>query len=161
MHNLIIYVQVWLLLYEIFVISLEDLAASSGENAGCAECVFQPRHFSKKARSDAQSAFTLTSKATVPIPTHLVRQNLLPERSTEIQRLQHRVTVAGVSKLKQKEADGKGVTTDGGSPNMADAYIDQSKVVFVNGKLFRSNLLFQGRGIGALQEEEEEKKRQS
>lgn len=38
---------------------------------------------------------------------------------------------------------------------MADTYIDQSKVMFINGKLFRSNLLFQGRGIGALQEEEE------
>lgn len=42
-----------------------------------------------------------------------------------------------------------------------DTYVDQPKVVFINGKLFRSNLLFQGRGIGALQEEEkkEEKKR--
>lgn len=33
---------------------------------------------------------------------------------------------------------------------MTDTYIDQSKVVFIYGKLFRSNLLFQGRGIGAL-----------
>lgn len=32
-------------------------------------------------------------------------------------------------------------------------YIDQSKVVFINGKLFWSNLLFQGWGIGALKEE--------
>lgn len=29
-------------------------------------------------------------------------------------------------------------------------YIDQSKVVLIHGKLFWSNLLFQGRGIGAL-----------
>lgn len=36
-----------------------------------------------------------------------------------------------------------------------DTYVDQSEVVFVNGKLFRSNLLFQGRGIGALETEEE------
>ncbi|TNN37475.1 hypothetical protein EYF80_052366 [Liparis tanakae] len=33
------------------------------------------------------------------------------------------------------------------------AYVDQSEVVLVHGKLFRSNLLFQGGGIGALQEE--------
>lgn len=34
-------------------------------------------------------------------------------------------------------------------------YIDQSKVVFIHGKLFRSNLLFQSRGIGALQGQQE------
>lgn len=43
----------------------------------------------------------------------------------------------------------------------SDTYVNQSEVVFINGKLFRSNLLFQGRGIGALKkrinkEEEEE-----
>ena len=35
--------------------------------------------------------------------THLVRQHLLPERPTEIQRLQHRVTVAGVPELEEKK----------------------------------------------------------
>lgn len=43
---------------------------------------------------------------------------------------------------------------------MADTHVDQSKVVFINGKLFRSNLLFQGRGIGALQEEERKRESQ-
>lgn len=37
---------------------------------------------------------------------------------------------------------------------LTDTYVDQSKVVFINGKLFRSNLLFQGRGIGALEKKE-------
>ena len=35
--------------------------------------------------------------------THLVRQHLLPERPTEIQRLQHRVTVAGVPELEEEK----------------------------------------------------------
>lgn len=46
--------------------------------------------------------FVLTNKAAEQTPTHLVRQNLLPEGSTEIQSLQHRVTVAGVAELKKK-----------------------------------------------------------
>lgn len=97
----------------------------------------------------------------VQIQTHLVGQDLLPEGSAEVQSLQHRVTVAGVSELNQKEEEADGqwrrARTDGGSWNMADTYVDQSKVVFVHGKLFRSNLLFQGRGIGALQGEERER----
>lgn len=40
-----------------------------------------------------------------------------------------------------------------------DTYVDQSEVVFINGKLFRSNLLFQGRGIGALKREERRRSR--
>lgn len=55
----------------------------------------------------AKHAFTATGKARVQILAHLVRQNLLPERSTEVQSLQHRVAVAGVSELKQNEADGR------------------------------------------------------
>lgn len=41
----------------------------------------------------------------VSLTTYLVRQHLLPERSTEIQSLQHWVTVAGVAKLERKKKE--------------------------------------------------------
>lgn len=97
--------------------------------------------------------------------THLVRQHLLPERPTEIQRLQHRVTVAGVPELeKTREGDERrggqrGEEGDVLAVSLTDTYVDQSEVVFINGKLFRSNLLFQGRGIGALKREERRRSR--
>lgn len=59
------------------------------------------------------------------------------------------------TKEKKRESKWRLVTTDGCSSNVANTYIDESKVVFINGKLFRSNLLFQGRGIGALTGEEQ------
>lgn len=40
------------------------------------------------------------------VHTYLVCQNLLPERSTEIQSLQHWVTVAGVPKLEKMDKEG-------------------------------------------------------
>lgn len=58
--------------------------------------------------SHFKAAFILTSKVTVQTPTHLVRQNFLPEGSTEIQSLQHRVTVAGVAELEKRSRVNEG-----------------------------------------------------
>lgn len=92
--------------------------------------------------------------------TYLVRQHLLPERSTEVQSLQHRVTVAGVAKLEEERENVQCLLSALWFRTwlLTDTYVDQSKVVFINGELFRSNLLFQGGGIGALERQAGEKK---
>lgn len=135
---------------------VEDLAPSSGEKAGCRQRIFSDSTFKKKKRVRQPESAGDPEKESVPI---LGRQNLLPERSTQVQILQERFTGAGVSKLRQ-EADRQRrcETTDRQiAPETwpkADTYMIRSKAALVNGKLFRSNLLFQGRGIGTLQEEE-------
>ena len=42
---------------------------------------------------------------------------------------------------------------------MTDTYVDQSKVVFVDWELLRTNVFFQSRGIGALRRSEREERR--
>lgn len=96
----------------------------------------------------------------VSLCTHLVRQHLLPERPTEVQSLQHWVTVAGVPKLEENKQTETQWDTETGLILVLRSgftYIDQPKVVLINGKLFRSNLLFQGRGIGALKKKRNSK----
>lgn len=93
--------------------------------------------------------------------TYFVCQDLFPEGPTEVEGLQHRVAVAGVAELeeqKQKVQDDVDTHDDTSVGSDCDrhkldaarwqaatgTYVDQSKVVFIHGKLFRSNLLFQG-----------------
>lgn len=40
---------------------------------------------------------------------------------------------------------------------LCDTYVDQSKVVFINGELLWTNVFLQSRGIGALKQNLEEK----
>jgi len=42
---------------------------------------------------------------------------------------------------------------------LSDTYVDQSKVVFVNGKLLWTNVFLQSRGIGALKWQKERRKK--
>lgn len=120
-------------------------------------------------RNCADTKHYAESRSAAVAITYFVCQHLLPERPTEVQGLQNWVAVAGVAELgeEKKKTDNKpnemqtlnnwdeegrswharhcGVT--------AGTYVDQSKVVFIHGKLFRSNLLFQGWGIGALKQQ--------
>ncbi len=92
-----------------------------------------------------------------------VREDLLPERPAEVQCLEHRVTVAGVSKLwnetdrthtlipehNNKHADWRRWSETAGN---VFAYVDQSEVMLINWELLRADLFLQSGGIGALQQ---------
>lgn len=61
--------------------------------------------------------------------------------------------------MRDEYTERKGEVGDVLAASLTDTYVDQSEVVFINGKLFRSDLLFQGRGIGALKREERRRRR--
>lgn len=89
-----------------------------------------------------------------------VRQHVLPERPAEVERLEHRVTVTRVPELRGQRTQGQRTQGRKGSrrPNVADCsssdtHVDQSKVVFVDGELLRADVFLQGRGIGALKDQ--------
>ena len=56
----------------------------------------------------------------------------------------------------ERERGGETETRTGRDSELMFPHIDQSEVVFIYGKLFRSNLLLQSGGIGALREVETE-----
>lgn len=83
-----------------------------------------------------------------------IGQDLLPEGPAEVERLQHRVAVAGVPKLGVGGEKGAFFLVPdllGIHPQVVKVtYVDQAEVVLIDRKLLRSNLFLQSRGIGAL-----------